>query len=96
MENRKLTKIPYNEIIYIESLSDYIKVITDKDEIISKEKISALATRLPELFLRIHRSFIINTEKIKERSYDEILVDQVRLNIGRSYRKEVKVALNKK
>lgn len=90
ISNRKTTKIPYEDIVYIESLSDYIKVITAKDQIMSKEKISNLASRLPEMFLRIHRSFIINTDRIKERSFDEILVDDVTLSIGRSYRKTVK------
>ena len=94
MSNRKMTKIPYNDIVYIESLSDYIKVSTINDEIISKEKISRICERLPDMFLRIHRSFVINTERIKERSYDEVLVDNTRLNIGRSYRKAVKELLN--
>ena len=91
--NRKITKIPYDEIIYIESLSDYIKVNTVKDQIVSKEKISNLASRLPDVFLRIHRSFIVNTDRIKEVSFDELLVDDIRLNIGRSYRNEVKEIL---
>lgn len=94
MSNRKMTKIPYDDIVYIESLSDYIKVITLNDEIISKEKISRLCERLPGIFLRIHRSFVINTERIKEYAYDEVLVDNTRLNIGRSYRKAVKELLN--
>lgn len=94
MSNRKMIQIPYNDIVYIESLSDYIKVTTVNDEIISKEKISRLCERLPDMFLRIHRSFIINTERIKERSYDEVLVDNTRLNIGRSYRKTVKELLH--
>jgi len=94
MSNRRITKIPYNDIVYVESLSDYIKVITVDKEIISKEKISRLSERLPDIFLRIHRSFIINTERIVERSLDKVLVDDIRLNIGRSYRKEVKELLN--
>jgi len=93
VSNRKLTKIPYDEIIYIESLSDSIKVNTVKDQIASKEKISNLDSRLPDIFLRIHRSFIVNTERIKEVSYDELLVDDVKLNIGKSYRKMVKEIL---
>ena len=94
ISNRKMTKIPYDDIVYIESLSDYIKVMTINDEVMSKEKISRLAERLPDTFLRIHRSFIINTDRIKERSSDDVLVDDVRLNIGRSYRKAVKELLN--
>lgn len=95
MSNRKMIQIPYSDIVYIESLSDYIKVITVDEEITSKEKISRLSERLPDSFLRIHRSFIINTDRIKERSSDDVLVDNVRLKIGRSYKKEVKELLNR-
>ncbi len=94
MSNRKMIKIPYDEIIYIESLSDYIKVTTINNEIKSKEKISKLSEKLPDIFLRIHRSFIINTDRIKERSLEQVLVDGYQLNIGRSYRKDVKEVLN--
>lgn len=93
ISNRKIIKIPYDDIVYIESLSDYIKVITLKDQIMSKEKISILATRLPAIFLRIHRSFIINKERIKNISFDEVMVEDVLLTIGRSYRKGVKESL---
>ena len=93
MSNRKITKILYDDIVYIESLSDYIKVVTVKEQIVSKEKISNLSSRLPDIFLRIHRSFIVNKEKIKNISNDDVLVDDVLLTIGRSYRKEVKESL---
>jgi two-component system, LytTR family, response regulator LytT len=93
MSNRKIARIPYNEIVYIESLSDYIRVNTINEKIISKEKISNLASRLPDFFIRIHRSFIINKDKIKSISYDEVVVENVYLNIGRSYRKVVKDSL---
>lgn len=93
MSNRKMTKIPYDEIIYIESLTDYIKVNTVTDQFESKEKISNIGERLPDIFLRIHRSFIVNTNRIREVSLNELWVDDVRLNISRSYRKEVKETL---
>lgn len=93
MSNRKIAKIAYDDIVYIESLSDYIKVITHRDEIVSKEKISHLASRLPDVFLRIHRSYIINTNRINNISSDEVMVDEVLLTIGRSYRKSVKDSL---
>lgn len=93
VSNRKTAKIPYDDIVYVESLSDYIKVITVKDQFISKEKISNLENRLPETFLRIHRSFIINTDRIKNISSDEVMVDDVLLTIGRSYKKAIKETL---
>jgi len=94
MSKRKIVKIPYDEIVYIESLSDYIRVVTVKDQVMSKEKISHLAGRLPDIFLRIHRSFIINTERIKNIKFNEVMVDDVLLTIGRSYRKAVKESLS--
>lgn len=95
MSNRKMTKIPYEDIVYIESSSNYIRIITSNNQIESKEKISNLATRLPDMFLRIHRSFIINTERLTEVSSNKVLVDDIALNIGRSYKNDIKEVLNK-
>ncbi len=93
ISNRKTVKIPYDDIIYIESLSEQIIIHTKDNEIVSKEKISHLEKRLPDLFLRIHRSFIINKEKIKAFSYTNITVEDKELTIGRSYRSVVKEIL---
>ena len=88
--NRQLVRIPYDDILYIESLSDYIKVhSTTQEAVASKEKISALEEKLPEQFLRIHRSFIINTKKIMRFNSNEIELNGIQLNIGRSYKKVV-------
>lgn len=94
VSNRKKVKIPYEDILYVESLVDYIQVNTATSTIVSKEKISALSERLPDLFLRIHRSFIINTEKVQIFSYNEVTIGGQSLNIGRSYKKVVRERLN--
>lgn len=91
--NRKKIKIPYDEIIYVESLVDYINVNTHNGTIVSKEKISKLSERLPDLFLRIHRSFIVNKNLIRGFSYNEVVVGEQTLTIGRSYRKKVRECL---
>ncbi|HKI89117.1 MAG TPA: LytTR family DNA-binding domain-containing protein [Draconibacterium sp.] len=94
VSNRKTVRIPYDDIIYIESISDYIKVHSMKlGEITSKEKISVVDEKLPEQFLRIHRSFIVNTEEITGFNYNEIEVTGTKLNIGRSYKKRILDAL---
>lgn len=90
ISNRKLTKITYDDIIYIESFDDHIELHTASEDIVSKEKISALDKRLPEPFLRIHRSFIVNKEKVKNYSYNQLTVHDIPLNIGRTYRNLVK------
>lgn len=95
MSNRKLARIPYNRIKYIESLADYIKVHTDEGkEIKSKMKIGSLENHLPDTFLRIHRSFIVNTKKITGFNSGQVEIDSLELNIGRSYKQQVAKSLN--
>ena len=90
VSNRKTHRIPFDKIKYIESLADYIKVhYSDHQQLQSKEKISSLEKRLPGIFLRIHRSFIINTEKLSHYKYDEVDIEGILLTIGRSYRTDV-------
>ena len=94
ISNRKLVRVPHENIIYIESLSDYIKVhLMQQTEIGSKEKISVIEERLPGYFIRIHRSFIVNSYKITRTNSNEIELDGTVLNIGRSYKKQVLLKL---
>ncbi|MBT3384344.1 MAG: hypothetical protein HN778_08890 [Prolixibacteraceae bacterium] len=94
ISNRKSVRIPYYEIVYIESLADYIKVHSiGKREIGSKEKISAIEEKLPSVFIRIHRSFIVNSERIARFNSNEVELDGIVLNIGRSYKKQVLLKL---
>lgn len=90
LSNRQLVRVPFDEITYIESLSDYITVhSSNRKGITSKEKISAIAEKLPGNFIRIHRSFIVNTEKVTRFTSNEVEVNGVEFNIGRTYKKEV-------
>jgi hypothetical protein len=94
ISNRKLVRIPYENIIYIESLADYIKIhLKEPEEIISKEKISVLEEILPEFFVRIHRSFIVNRQKIIRFNNNEVELGSVNLSIGRSYKKQALLKL---
>ena len=63
--DRKNRQIEYNGLIYIESRGDYLIIKTDnEEEIITREKISHVIKRLPDHFVRIHRSFIVNRLKL--------------------------------
>jgi DNA-binding LytR/AlgR family response regulator len=95
--NRKMNKIPLEDIDYLESLGDYVKIITSSaPQIITKEKISSLDDKLPENFLRIHRSFIVNSEKIQSFTREEILLkNNTYLPISRTYKKRVSEFLSK-
>ena len=88
--DRKNLKVNLDDILFIESLKDYIKVVTKNEVIITKQSISSLEGTLPSpAFIRIHRSFIVSTGKIKSFSADLIQIGDHELPISRSYRLQV-------
>lgn len=71
-------------------MGDYVKVITELDEpVITRERISHIIKELPETFLRIHRSFIVNSQKVAHFSKTEIEVNGTTLPISRTYKNEI-------
>ncbi len=95
--NRKRMRIEFNNLLYIESMADYIKIhLADGEEIKSKEKISHLEKELPDSFIRIHRSFIVNKEKITSFNREEVVLGKIELPLSRSYRSAAVSVLNDK
>jgi hypothetical protein len=88
--NRKTARINFDDLVYIESLADYIKIHQESGPgIISKEKISHIEKELPASFVRIHRSFIVNRSKITSFTREEVSLGPIELPISRTYKKEV-------
>jgi len=84
---KKKVKILFSEIIYIESQREYIKIVTTKNEYISKLSTHEIESLLPaNLFKRIHRSFIVSVSKINSYTAEEVEVNGVSIPIGRGYR----------
>ncbi|TPE43554.1 LytR/AlgR family response regulator transcription factor [Pontibacter mangrovi] len=93
--DKKMVKVMLSDILYIESLKDYIRVKTETKEIISYQKISFLEEKLPpEKFLRIHRSFIIALDKVQAFSASAVDIGKTEIPIGRFYKNEVLQVLN--
>ena len=88
--NKKKVKLYFNDILYIESLKEYIKVYTADKIIVTKYQLGQIEEHLPKGdFLRIHRSFIVATERIEAFTSTEIEVGNKQLPIGRSYKESV-------
>ena len=88
--DRKMVKIDFNTILYIESLSDYVKIFTSEKTIVIRETISSLEEKLPvKKFIRIHRSFIISLQNITSYTNEFIEINQKALPISRSYKESV-------
>ncbi|AXY74502.1 DNA-binding response regulator [Paraflavitalea soli] len=92
--DKKMVKVFLKDILYIESLKDYVKVKTVEKEIITWQRISYLEEKLPdENFLRIHRSYIVAMNKIKSFNAAFIEIGDQELPIGRQYKAGVMKAL---
>nr|WP_321357671.1 LytTR family DNA-binding domain-containing protein [uncultured Draconibacterium sp.] len=85
----KIRRINFNDIIYIEGLKDYVKVFL-KDEpkpIMSLSSLKALEAKLPEAkFMRVHRSFIVNLEKIDTIERSRIVFGKVYIPVSEQYK----------
>lgn len=87
--NRKNYQLALEDILYLESLSDYVQVHTTTQKLMTKERISALEKKMPEYFIRIHRSFIVNTQKMDHYNKEAIEIGGNTLPISRKYKVSV-------
>jgi len=93
-ENKKMVKVYFKNILYMESIKDYVKVVTTCKTVITKQQLNYFETILEnKKFLRIHRSFIVSTDKIDSYSLSGIDVGSTELPIGRKYKDDVINAL---
>ncbi|MBI9052679.1 MAG: response regulator transcription factor [Bacteroidales bacterium] len=91
---KKNYKIKFDELLFIESLDNYIKVHMNDSSIICYESLSGIEKELPSNFIRIHRSYIINLDKINVFTSSYIEIGDKRFTIGRNYKEEVLKRLN--
>jgi DNA-binding LytR/AlgR family response regulator len=88
--DRKMVKVMLDDILYIESMKDYIKVYTLQGVIITKQSISSVEAMLPgKLFVRTHRSFIVSINKIKSFTNELVEIDKTDIPIGKLFRNGV-------
>lgn len=84
-------KIDVNNIKYIQGLKDYIKIYTKDSNkaILTLSNFKEILDKLPNQFLRVHRSFIVNISYIKALQKTKVVIDDMRIPIGETYKKEV-------
>ena len=89
--DKKLVRVNYDDIVYIEGLKDYVIIRLPEDRVITLQTMKSLEEKLPsEKFLRIHRSYIVNTNRIDAVDGNSIEVTEKgktqNLPVGKSYR----------
>jgi len=88
--DRKMVKVLLNDILYIESMKDYVKVFTNANTIVTKQSISSVEIMLPEKkFVRTHRSYIVSIDKIKSFTNEVLEIGKAEIPIGKLYRNSV-------
>jgi len=84
--DRKIYPILLKDILFIESLDDYVKVHLKDRILVTRENISTLEKKLPPSFVRIHRSFIIAKKNVESLSGESIWVGGKELPFGRAFK----------
>ena len=88
--DRKMVKVGLEEIVYIESLKDYIRIVrTTQAPLLVKKSISVAEEMLPgNLFVRIHRSFIVSLKKVTAYTQHDVEIDGIEIPIGKLYKQQ--------
>ena len=91
-------KVSLKDILYIESLKDYVKVHLENSDkaLMSLISLKALEEKLPSSkFMRMNRSFIVSLEKISAISKNSIFINKVEITVGEQYKETFKVIVDK-
>ncbi len=87
---RKMVKVNFDEILFIESLSDYIKIHLVDKSVVTRETISNIEAKLPQKdFIRVHRSFIVSLANVTSFTSELVDIGKKQIPISRSYRTAV-------
>ena len=89
--DKKMIKVYLDEILYIESLKDYVRIKTYTEDLINHNNLVSISEYLPaEDFVRIHRSYIIAVDKVKAIDGNQVEIADKLLPIGRNFQKDIK------
>lgn len=87
--DKKLIKLNFDDIQYVEAYGNYVKIFTDT-MILTPHTLSDFLDKLPSNFLRIHKSYVVNFSRLKLIDGNQfVLSKEIKLPIGKSYRKIV-------
>ncbi len=96
--DKKLVKVSLGDILYIEGLSNYVRIKRkDKKDLVSYLTLAAMESKLPaSLFVRVHRSFIVGIHKVESLTKNYLNIEDYQIPIGESFKKDLFKKLNQK
>ncbi len=88
--DKKVYRIPFDDISHIESTGDYMKIHTKDRVLISADTLKNLVETLPsDIFFRIHKSYLVNVEHVEFLEGNRLKVNDKMLPVGYSYREKI-------
>jgi DNA-binding LytR/AlgR family response regulator len=91
----KLTRLNYKEILYIESLGDYVKYFTATKNYVTLSTLKAVEEKMGSTnFMKVHRSYIVNLQKIKDIQDNSLVIEGKVIPISKSFKSEVMSRIN--
>lgn len=81
----KLLKILHNDVIYLEAMRDYVAIHLANEKILTLQSLRSFEEQMPEKFIRIHRSYIINSDKVSYIEGHNISLGSIILSVGEKY-----------
>lgn len=88
--DKKLIKVYYDKVLYIEGLKDYVMIYTEDEKIITLQTMKNMEENLPaDKFMRVHRSYIINSNKIQSIAGNTLKVNEREIPIGKNYKNQI-------
>lgn len=86
-ENKRFVRINFSDILFVESMKDYVKIVSKDKSVISKHNLSNFERLLnPNKFIRVHKSYIVSLDHIEAFSSSEIEIGRFNIPIGRTYK----------
>ncbi|MBN2638497.1 MAG: response regulator transcription factor [Bacteroidales bacterium] len=86
-DGTKLVKVNYDEILYLEGMKDYVKIVMKNKHLLTLISMQQMADKLPvHSFVRIHRSYIVSLSKIDKVEKNRVVIDSKWLPVGNSYK----------
>lgn len=95
--DKKLIKVRFEDIFYVEGLKDYVMLHTPTGRIVTLQTMKSLEEKLPsDIFIRVHRSYIVNLKLIELLEANSVLVNKKKIPIGKNYKDELLNVINQK
>lgn len=88
--DKKFHKVFTSDILYFESMDDFIRIHTPKTKLDVYDRLVSMEQKLPPgKFIRVHRGYLVNREKIESFSTAEVIINGLEIPVGKSYRADL-------